>query len=637
MKNIDIYPSKLYETRFYMGLFFFGLILMALAFGFSSFMMAIICSICLFYCASCFYNKAINDIFNFKLSFEVAITLSLFSAYAYTMFQMFFDFNMFGIVDNLFAEICFVLAFANFIKAKEVRDIEKSFASIDKLSDILPKSGRLQVSKNKEKRIFATEIVKDDILKVYPGEKIPCDGKILEGESLVEDGLITGNVIYSQKTVGSNVYAGTVNKSDTITIVAKSPLKKSKIFEIIKNIKKTKGQKIVYRSFMDNLSGVVFPLIFMTSFIAAGAFMFVGKSWDFALGVFLIIIFLSFPAGMLFASWAVFFYSGQGAKKLKIDIRNKGILQDFDNVDVIFLDKTGTLTYGDLKVSDISPIDAKKKQLLIECAILANNHTKSIFSKAIKEYAQEHNFNVEEEVKSVEIFPGLGVSVMSQDGQIFSGRKSWLEDNKIKIPKIKETNKTKFYVSLAGKYIGYIAFEDRIRPKTKETINYIQKQGMETVILSGDNEHVVNFFANISGIKAYKAGILPQDKAHIIESVRKLGRQTVMIGDGFNDIPALLKADISIGYFSGTNTYIDWTDIVIRRKDLFAIADIIKINKIVSRTIVWNIIIAFIFNIIILGIVAGSISFGTNFILLYILLGVGAIVLNSRRLVNIRV
>ena len=154
---------------------------------------------------------------------------------------------------------------------------------------------------------------------------------------------------------------------------------------------------------------------------------------------------------MLFASWSVLFYSGQGAEKLKISIKNKGILQDLDSTDVIFLDKTGTLTYGDLKVSEIKAISEDKKQQLIECAILANSYTKSIFSKAVKEYAQEHNFTVSEEVKSAEIFPGLGVSVSSTLGQILSGRKSWLEDSKVKMPaNLKETNKTKFYVSLAA-------------------------------------------------------------------------------------------------------------------------------------------------------------------------------------------
>jgi len=543
-----------------------------------------------------FLRAALQEFDRGYVGFNAFITLSALAAFLFGILNTFSAAPAFA-VSGAFLMLPFIFGVANFIKTFELKSIGASVRFINNLDNFIPKSA-YRVSKTGTEKVFTYEIKEGETILISVGERVPLDCRILKGSTMIDENLLTGNITLTSKRKGDMLFAGCVNKGSEVTAEVTAVKRSSRIYRVIEAVKAGEKRKILSVSALERYSFTMLVSFFILAAVVAALmfFIFNPKNAFYCFMSFLFVMSLSGPIPYMAAVLAPLGFLKKGAAKNKIFINNITCIKTLGECKKIFIDKTGTLTSGHLEVACAVPAEGVKEKDLFKAACTAQRGTNNIFSAAIAEYCAEAGIKPER-VLSSEIYPSYGTSVgTSGGGVIYAGRKTWLESKGIVIEQQEELKKTVFYVSKNDKFMGSIYFSDRLRPNVKETVKYFKSLRKKLCLLSGDNTASLKEVARRAGIDEFYGDIYPDEKA---AKVLSHGAPTVMAGDGFNDILAMLQADVSVAFISaGENVFTGWVDITVKNKDFICLKKIFEFERSYKKLIKQNIYISVILSLV---------------------------------------
>ena len=575
----SVFASSSYNFRGCICVVGIIVILLGYLFDFSNTMFLMTSFILFFWGGDLFLRNAYKELCSLKIGFNAFISLSMLALLLFTVTNNFAGAGGYKI-SGLFLLVPLTFGLANFLKAGEVSHIAGSFNFIESLENFISKSAIL-VEANTQTKVFSSEVKPGQKILINVAQRVPLDCVVLEGTTLVDEHLLTGNITLAAKEKGDTLLAGSINKGSAVIAEVSTPVRSSKLARVLSALKRSEQKKITSKSILDLYSSFVF-LFFVCFALAsalAGVYFFKDKTLLEALNLFLFILALSVPVIYMACLLLPFKYMRQAALKNKIFINNPSSLDMFINSDLIYIDKTGTLTTGNLEVQQILPAKGFTQEEVALAAATSQQGSTTIFAKALKEYCRLNKI-VPEPIISTELHPSYGTVVRTQNDIIFAGRKAWLEGKGIKVSlagDIQELRKTVFYLSKNNKFMGCICFTDKLRAGVKNTVAYLQEQGKELCLLSGDNTPALKIVADRAGIKNYIGDMYPRDKAAKISAANNLGKKTTMIGDSFNDILALLEAGSALAFAREDSPFISWVDIVLQTREFGAVKKIFDI------------------------------------------------------------
>ena len=551
----------------------------------------------LLFCADIIFRCALKDVWHGQFSLSALVSVCVLCGFSYSVLMSFHAPNWHGPVSDLYVYTMLLVTLTLWIERRLSREKERTRVFIKKLDDFLPKAARVCVGRQFRK-VFARELQKGALVFVKVGERLPCDGIIRKGKTSIDEQLITGNMMPTAKRVDHHVYAGTLNKSDDIYVEATETLPGSAIMGIINAIKTSERHRAGARSLLDGYAAWVLPFIGVCALgLYVGLLIRHGVAqWYSYLGVFLFTAALFCPVAFAFSVVFPSFFARRGGARKKLKIQNLNALEKLVDAQTVFFDKTGTLTYGELRVSGVYPVREETKKPLLYAVITAEQLVDGPFADAVNTYAREHKLKPRK-LLAFDVLPGLGVQAQSRGNRILAGSIPWLAEQGITVSQtITQQCEAVICVAVNGEYLGYLTLSDELRPGAAEMVDLLRAQRKEIILVSGDNESSVSAIAKEAGIEKYNFFVLPKTKAEIVGNLQGLGQQVAMVGDGFNDIIALLKADVGIVFSSGKNVYNNWVDVIIKRRDLKGIGYLFAIHTKLRRLVRQNVILCVLLN-----------------------------------------
>ncbi len=495
-------------------------------------------------------------------------------------------------------------------KYMETRSKGKTSEAITKLLNLAPKKATV-VREGEEREIPLEEVVAGDIVVVRPGQSIPVDGVVTEGNSAVDESALTGESIPVEKKVGDSVIGATVNKSGYFQFCATKVGNDTTLAQIIRLVEEAGASKAPIAKLADKVSGIFVPVVILIAVLAAAVWMVVGASFVFALSIGIAVLVISCPCALGLATpTAIMVGTGKGAEN-GILIKSAESLEIAHEVDTVVLDKTGTVTEGKPKVTDVILMEGILQNRLLGSAVAIESLSEHPLSEAITTFAKEK----ETEILPAENFhaaAGEGVEGDVKGHHILAGNLKMMEARGIELgdmqkraEQLAEEGKTPLYFSEDDKLLGLIAVADTIKPTSAQAIMQFKKMGIEVVMLTGDNRRTAEAIGKQLGITRTIAEVLPQDKEKEVRRLQESGKKVAMVGDGINDAPALVRADVGIAIGAGTDVAIESADIVLMKSDLLDGVAAVQLSRAVIRNIKQNLFWAFFYNAIGIPLAAG--------------------------------
>ena len=456
-----------------------------------------------------------------------------------------------------------------------------------------------------ELKIKLNELVLRDTVIVKPGEKIPADGKIINGFSTIDESMITGESIPIEKSIGSNVIGGTINKNGSFEFEITALGDNSVLGQIIKLVEEAQGSKAPIQKLADKVASVFVPVVVLIAVITFITWLFIGGEFSFnvALLNFVAVLIIACPCALGLATpTAIIVGTGLGASH-GILIKNGESLEQAHKISTIVIDKTGTITEGTPSVTDVISNQLEKEEFLSYVASVENKSEHPI-ARAVVEYARSQKIPFKN-VDSFQSVTGFGITAIIDNKPVLVGTDSLMKEYSIKTDEfqnefsnLSNLGKTAIYAAIDGKIRGLLAVEDPIKKSSAEAIARLKEMKVKVVMLTGDNQKTAEAIANRVGIENYSAQVLPKDKSGIVEEYRKNNEVVAMAGDGINDSPALAASDVGIAMGTGTDVAIETSDITLLNGDLNSLVNVIKLSRQTLKTIKQNLFWAFIYNII---------------------------------------
>ncbi|MBM4241645.1 MAG: copper-translocating P-type ATPase [Euryarchaeota archaeon] len=565
------------------------------------------------------FIAAYRSLKNRSLNMDVMYSMGIGVAYISSIF------GTFGIVlteEFMFYETALMLAaFLTLGRYLEARAKGRTSSAIKKLIGLQPKTANVVRDKS-EMKIPIEDVQIGDLVMVKPGEKIPVDGKVVEGESYVDESMISGEPIPALKKIGENVVGGTFNKNSIIKFEAIKIGKDTVLFQIIQLVDAAQGSKPPVQRIADKAVGYFIPTVLtiaIVSFIIW--YLILGSTLLFALTVLISILVVACPCALGLATpTAVTVGIGRGAE-LGILIKRGEALELSEKLTSVLFDKTGTLTKGKPEVTDILTIGIDKKVLLKLAASVERNSQHPIAEAVVKK-AQKENVELEES-KKFDTFGGKGVVATIDNREVLIGNRTLFRDKNISIFKETEKNilrlenegKTAILIAIDQELSGIIAIADTLKETTKPAIEELKKMKFKVVMITGDNLRTADAIAGQIGIENVLAEVLPQDKSDEVKRLQKDGEVVAFVGDGINDAPALAQADVGIAIGSGTDVAIESGDIVLIKDDIMDSVAGVQLSRKVMARIKLNLFWAFAYNTLLIPVAAGLLypTFGVTF------------------------
>lgn len=487
--------------------------------------------------------------------------------------------------------------------------------AIKKLIGLQAKTARV-IRDGKETDIPLNEVVVGDIIRVRPGEKIPVDGVIIEGESSVDESMVTGESIPADKAKGDNVVGATINKSGTFTFTASKVGEQTMLAQIVKLVQEAQGSKAPIQRIADLISSYFVPIVIMlavATFVIWFNFGPADKALLFAILNTVAVLIIACPCAMGLATpTAIMVGTGKGAEH-GILIKDAKSLETAHKINTIIFDKTGTLTVGKPEVTDIISVDGLKEDELLSLAASIEKGSEHSLAEAIVKAAEIKQLKISVVEKFLAIV-GHGVEGNIENKKIYFGNRRLMEREKIvvsseqniQIENLESNGKTVMLLAVDGKLVGLIAVADIIKDTAKEGLAALKTLGIEVVMITGDNKRAAMAIAAKLGIDRVLAEVLPDQKEAEVKKIQAEGKVVAMVGDGINDAPALATADVGIAMGSGTDVAIEAADITLINKDLRSVAAAIILSKKTMRTIKMNLFWAFGYNVILIPVAMGA-------------------------------
>lgn len=560
-----------------------------------------------------------------------------------------------GSIPLYFESVCVILTLVIMGQMMEARAHMKTGKAIEALMNLSPDTANLIVD-GKEKKVSLAEVKINDILRVKPGEKIPVDGKIIEGNSNVDESMITGEAIPVEKKSGDKVTSGTINGNGSFLMRTEKVGDETLLSQIIKMVNEASRSKAPIQKLADKISKIFVPTVIAISVLTFVLwYIFGGENkliYAFVNAVAVLIVACPCALGLA-TPMSLMVGIGKGAQN-GILIKNAEALEEMHKINVLITDKTGTLTEGKPSLDHIETLENSDKNEVLKLAGSLNQNSEHPLSNAVLSAFRKSFDSAQDDklynVQNFENISGKGVKGKINNEDILLGNEALLkhfnieipEDLKQKVTQSQEQAKTISYLAKSGKVIGFLSFSDKIKSTSKQAIDYLHSQNIQVIMMTGDNEHTAKAVATELGIKNYKANCLPEDKMNEIKKLQSEGKIVAMTGDGINDAPALAQSNIGIAMGTGTDVAIESAEITLLKGDILGVAKAKILSEKLLKNIKENLFFAFIYNVLGIPLAAGLLYpfFG---ILLSPMIAAAAmsfssvsVILNSLRLNNVK-
>lgn len=487
-------------------------------------------------------------------------------------------------------------------KYLETKTKGKTSEAIKKLMGLAPKTARV-IRNGQETEISIDEVAVDDIVIVRPGEKMPVDGVVVEGMTAVDESMLTGESIPVEKTVGDNIIGASINKNGTIQYKATKVGKDTTLSQIIKLVEDAQGSKAPIAKLADIISGYFVPIVIGLAILSGLAWYIGGQTGIFALTIFISVLVIACPCALGLATpTAIMIGTGKGAEN-GILIKSGVALETTHKVQTIVFDKTGTITEGKPKVTDIIVTEDTSEEELLLLTASAEKGSEHPLGEAIVKGAEDQGLTLLN-TKNFTAIPGRGIEVLVDGKKLLAGNKKLMNERNIDLGFLAETSnelasqgKTPMYIAINNQIAGIIAVADTVKENSVKAIKKLHKMGIEVAMITGDNKRTAEAIAKQVGIDRVLSEVLPEDKANEVKKLQDEGKKVAMVGDGINDAPALAQADIGIAIGSGTDVAIESADIVLMRSDLMDVPSAVELSKSTIRNIKQNLFWAFAYNV----------------------------------------
>lgn len=551
-----------------------------------------------------FYYVGTKNLIKLSPNMDSLITVGTIAAFIYSLFGTYKIYNGdSSYAMHLYYEAAVtILTLITLGKYLEAVSKGKTSEAIKKLMGLVPKTATI-IREGKELVIPIDEVIVGDIVIVKPGEKLPVDGEVVEGATAVDESMLTGESIPVEKTVGSKVVGASINKTGFIKYKATKVGKDTALAQIIKLVEDAQGSKAPIAKMADIISSYFVPIVIGLAIFAAIAWLIAGETPVFALTIFISVLVIACPCALGLATpTAIMVGTGKGAEN-GVLIKGGEALEITHKVDTIVFDKTGTITEGKPRVTDIITTGYSKDEILI-IAASAEKGSEHPLGEAIVREAEERGLEFKG-IKNFDAIPGHGIKVNIENKTILLGNLKLMKENSIEVGSLgKESDrlanegKTPMYIAIDNKLEGIVAVADTVKPSSKEAIENLHNMGIKVAMITGDNKKTAEAIAKQVGIDIVLSEVLPEDKANEVKKLQRENKKVAMVGDGINDAPALAQADIGIAIGTGTDVAIESADIVLMKGDLRDVSTAIKLSKATIRNIKQNLFWAFGYNVL---------------------------------------
>lgn len=570
-----------------------------------------------------FITNGIKTLFHLNPNMDSLVAISVVTSFVYSLAQMFFIQNYPSVIETLYFDAAAaIISFISVGKYLERNNKRKTKSAIKALLDLTPQTALLvsDMETQSYEEVMISEVKVDDILFVKEGTSIPTDGIIVKGSASLDESLITGESIPIEKTEGDKVIGGSLNNNGNIYIKVNKVGSETTLSQIIKFVEDAQGKKAPISKIADRVSGVFVPIVIVIAFVAAAFWAIQGQSLSFVLNVFTSVLVIACPCALGLATpTAIMVSTGLGANN-GILVRTGEALELIHKANVVIFDKTGTITEGKPKVTNIEIIDKSYDiKKLLKIAGSVEKTSAHPLSKAIVEEMEENNIEGNLVIKKTNNIAGKGiVAVLDDDSMVAIGNEKLMTLFNVNIDAFKEKVKqsslngnTSMYYSINEKIVAILSVADTIKDDSKSAIAKLKKKGLEVVMLTGDNQYVAANIANQVGIDIVEANVLPTEKASVVEKYQKMNKTVIMVGDGINDAPSLAQADIGFAIGNGSDIAIKGADVVLMKSKLTDVYKTYRLSSLTITNIKQNLFWAFFYNTAGIPIAAGVFySFG---------------------------
>lgn len=512
---------------------------------------------------------------------------------------------------NLYFEsAAMILTLVTLGKWLEARAKVKTSDAISALVRLLPGQATV-LRRGKEVQIPVEGIIPGDILVVRTGERIGADGEITQGGGAVDESALTGESVPQDKTTGQTVSAGTLLTSGYLQARVLRTGKDTTLSQIITLVEAASGSKAPISRLADRVSAVFVPAVLGIALLTFGVWLFSGAGVSFALSAAISVLVISCPCALGLATPTAIMVGTGTAARNGILVKSAAVLERAHKVTTVVLDKTGTVTTGQMRVASVEPGAGVSEADLISQAATLEQYSQHPFARALVEYAQQKKIALLQGGEFT-LEPGCGVSARVSGEILRGGNLKWLNACGIQVPNGEELSanaalggKTPIFFARGQQYLGAVLYADTLKPTAAETVAQLKQKGLKVVLLTGDNELTAREVARQTGIETVIAGVMPQDKESVIRRLQEAGEVVAMVGDGVNDAPALVRADVGISFGTGTDVAVESADMVLLKGNLTGVATALELSRAVIKNIKENLFWAFFYNVLGIPLAAG--------------------------------
>ena len=551
-----------------------------------------------------FYQRGFRNLIKRHPNMDSLIAVGTSAAFLYSLYsvsQVFLGHHPF--VHQLYFEsVAVIIALVLLGKYLESSAKGRTSQAIQSLLELVPSQATV-IRYGEAVTIDTEDIRVGDIIRIKPGERMPVDGFVTEGQTFVDESMMTGESVPIEKKVGDTITSATINQNGSIDYQATRVGSDTTLAQIVRLVEEAQGSKAPIAALADKISLYFVPIVLSLATLSAlGWYFLAGESLSFSLSIFIAVLVIACPCALGLATpTAIMVGTGKGAEN-GILIKSGQALEAAYQLDTIVLDKTGTITVGKPSLTDLLPLSDFNRSDLLRLIASAEQHSEHPLAQAILEAAKEEGLKLLP-VSHFEALVGRGLSAQVEDRQLLVGNESLMTEKNIdssafqeQLLELSHEGKTAMFVAIDGQLAGIMAVADEMKSSSLSAVQKLQSMGLEVIMLTGDREETATAIAQKAGIQKVIAGVLPDGKATAIKNLQEAGKRLAMVGDGINDAPALVQAAVGIAIGSGADVAIESADVVLMHSDLQDVVKAIKLSQATIRNIKENLFWAFAYN-----------------------------------------
>ena len=551
-----------------------------------------------------FYQRGFRNLIKRHPNMDSLIAVGTSAAFLYSLYsvgQVFLGYHAF--VHQLYFEsVAVIIALVLLGKYLESSAKGRTSQAIQSLLELVPSQATV-IRYGEAVTIDTEDIRVGDVIRIKPGERMPVDGLVTEGQTFVDESMMTGESVPIEKKVGDTITSATINQNGSIDYQATRVGSDTTLAQIVRLVEEAQGSKAPIAALADKISLYFVPIVLSLATLSAlGWYFLAGESLSFSLSIFIAVLVIACPCALGLATpTAIMVGTGKGAEN-GILIKSGQALEAAYQLDTIVLDKTGTITVGKPSLTDLLPLGAFNRSDLLRLIASAEQHSEHPLAQAILEAAKEEGLDLLP-VSHFEAIVGRGLAAQVEGKHLLVGNESLMKEKNIdssvfqeQLLELSQEGKTAMFVAIDGQLAGILAVADEMKSSSLKAVQELQSMGLEVIMLTGDREETATAIAQKAGIQKVIAGVLPDGKAAAIKNLQEAGKKLAMVGDGINDAPALVQADVGIAIGSGADVAIESADIVLMHSDLQDVVKAIKLSQATIRNIKEHLFWAFAYN-----------------------------------------